>query len=137
MTDALATTRFGDNRPVYRIVPLTWLLLVGAMIAAVLAVKTSLAQMMSWLLTRPEYSHGLIIPFVAVFLVWQRRDQIERMPFNGSSITPSSPRSMGWCSSWAGLALALFGAALSAIGKLSALAQPAQPTGNSRNLPPP
>ena len=106
MTDALASARFGDNRPVYRIVPLTWLLLVGAMIAAVLAVKTGVAQMMSWLLARPEYSYGLIIPFIAAFLVWQRRDQIERMPFNGS---------------WAGFVLALFGAALGAIGKLSAL----------------
>src|SRR5450755_597738 len=106
MNDTLATTRYVDNRPVYRMLLLTWLLLVGAMIAAVLAVKTGLAQMMGWLLTRPEYGHGLIIPFIAVFLVWQCRDQIERMPFNGS---------------WAGLGIVLFGAALGAIGKLSAL----------------
>jgi exosortase D (VPLPA-CTERM-specific) len=106
MTDALAATRFFDTRPVYRIVPVTWLLLIGAMIAAVLAVKTGMSWMLELLLTMPEYSHGLIIPFIAAFLIWQRRDQIERMPFNGS---------------WAGLMLALFGAALGAIGKLSAL----------------
>jgi exosortase D (VPLPA-CTERM-specific) len=106
MTDALATTHFGDNRPVYRIVPLIWLLLASAMIAAVLAVQTGLSQMMGWLLTRPEYSHGVIIPFIAAFLVWQRRDEIERMPFNGS---------------WSGVVMALVGAALGAIGKLSAL----------------
>ncbi|MGO9635088.1 MAG: VPLPA-CTERM-specific exosortase XrtD [Steroidobacteraceae bacterium] len=106
MTDTMATTPLADNRPVYRIVPLTWLLLAVAMIAAVLAVKTGLSQMLEWLLTKPEYSYGLIIPFIAAFLVWQRRDQIERMPFNGS---------------WAGLVLALFGAAMGAIGKLSTL----------------
>src|SRR5450755_439324 len=106
MNDTLATTRYVDNRPVDRMVPLTWLLLVGAMIAAMLAVKTGLSQMLEWLLTMPEYSHGLIIPFIAAFLIWQRRDQIERMPFDGS---------------WAGLGIVLFGAALGAIGKLSAL----------------
>ena len=62
--------------------------------------------MLSSSLGRPEYSHGIIIPFVAAFLVWQRRDQIERIPFTGS---------------WVGLLLALFGAGLGAIGKLSTL----------------
>ena len=106
MTDALVTARLADTRPVFRLTPLAWIALVAALAATVLAVKTGLAQMLGWLLTRPEYSHGMIIPFVAAFLVWQRRDQIERLPFTGS---------------WAGLLLALFGAALGAIGKMSAL----------------
>jgi exosortase D (VPLPA-CTERM-specific) len=106
MTDAFVAARFADTRPVFRLTSVTWILLAGAMIATMLAVKTGLAQMMDWFLTRPEYSHGVIIPLIAAFLVWQRRDQIERMHFNGS---------------WAGLVLALFGAALGAIGKLSAL----------------
>jgi len=106
MTDAWVTARPVETRPVFRLTPLAWVLLAVALAAAVLAVKTGLAQMLGWLLNRPEYSHGVIIPFVAAFLVWQRRDQIERMPFTGS---------------WAGLLLALFGAALGAIGKMSAL----------------
>src|ERR1017187_797984 len=106
MSDALVTARRADARPIFRLTPLAWILLTVALTAAVLGVKTGIAQMLGWLLDRPEYSHGIIIPFIAAFLVWQRRDQIERMPFAGS---------------WAGLAIVLFGAALGAIGKLSAL----------------
>jgi exosortase D (VPLPA-CTERM-specific) len=106
MTDASVAARFDATRPVFRLTPFAWLLLAVALAAAILAVKTGLAQMLAWLLTRPEYSHGVVIPFIAAFLVWQRRDQIERIPFAGS---------------WAGLAVALCGVALGAIGKLSAL----------------
>jgi exosortase D (VPLPA-CTERM-specific) len=106
MTDASAAVHRGDTRPIFRLTSMSWVLLAGAMIAAVLAVKTGLSQMLEWLLTRPEYSHGILIPFIAAFLVWQRRDQIERMPFTGS---------------WAGLGLVLFGVALGVIGKLSTL----------------
>jgi exosortase D (VPLPA-CTERM-specific) len=106
MTDVSATAHLPDARPVFRLTPAAWILMAVALAAAVLAVETGLAQMLRWLILRPEYSHGIIIPFVAAFLVWQRRDQIERMPFTGS---------------WVGLLLALFGAALGAIGKMSAL----------------
>src|ERR1700730_11099778 len=106
MTDALATTRFTDTRPVLHLTPLAWTLLGVALTASALAVKTAVERMANYLLTVPEYGHGLIIPFIAAFLVWQRRDQVERMPFTGS---------------WAGLALTLVGVALGAIGRLSAL----------------
>jgi exosortase D (VPLPA-CTERM-specific) len=106
MTDALVPARLADARPVFRLTPLTWLLFATGLIAAVLAVKTGLVQMLGWLLTRPEYSHGFVIPFVSAFLVWQLRDRTERMPFTGS---------------WAGLSVALIGAGLGAVGKMSAL----------------
>src|SRR6266404_4594015 len=104
MTDESVTAHLADTQPVFRLTPLAWILLAAAL-TAVVAVKSGIAEMLSSFLT-PEYSHGIIIPFVAVFLVWQRRDQIERMPFTGS---------------WAGLLLVLLGAALGALGKLSAL----------------
>jgi exosortase D (VPLPA-CTERM-specific) len=106
MSATTAIRGSGDMRPVFRLPPLAWMLLAAGMAAAVLATNEGIAQMLGWLLTRPEYSYGVIIPFIALFLVWQRRDQIERMPFTGS---------------WAGLLLALFGAALGAVGKLSAV----------------
>src|SRR5882672_401049 len=105
MTDESVTAHLADTRPVFRLTPLGWILLTLALAAAMLAVKSGIAKMLSSFLT-PEYSHGIIIPFVAAFLVWQRRDQIERVPFTGS---------------WAGVLLALFGAALGAVGKMSAL----------------
>ena len=95
-----------DTRPVWRLGPWTWLVLATSLGAAGLAVRDGLAWMLGALLNSPEYSHGLIIPFIAAFLVWQRRDEIERFPFSGS---------------WAGFGLTLFGAALGAIGKLSAV----------------
>jgi exosortase D (VPLPA-CTERM-specific) len=106
MTDAMLAMPVADTRPVFTLTPSTWLLLAAAVAAAALAVKSGVAQMLSWFLTRPEYSHAIIIPFIAAFLIWQHRDAIERMPFTGS---------------WAGLVLALFGAALGVVGKLSAL----------------
>jgi exosortase D (VPLPA-CTERM-specific) len=106
MTNALVGARRTDTRPVFRLTLLAWVLLSVAMVASVLAVKTGLAQMLDWLLTRPEFSHGIIIPFVAAFLVWQRRDQIERMPFRGS---------------WIGLLLALAGAMVGFVGKMATL----------------
>jgi exosortase D (VPLPA-CTERM-specific) len=106
MTDALVAEHGADTRPVFRLTPLAWVLLSVALVASVLPIKTGLGQVLGSLLGRPEYSHAIIIPFVAAFLVWQRRDQIERIPFTGS---------------WVGLLLALFGAELGTIGKLSTL----------------
>jgi exosortase D (VPLPA-CTERM-specific) len=106
MIDASAAVRVDGAPPVFRLPPLAWILLATSIAAAILAVKSGLFLMMNWLLDRPEYSHGIIIPFIAAFLVWQRRDQIERMPFTGS---------------WAGVAVVIFGIALGAVGKMSAL----------------
>jgi exosortase D (VPLPA-CTERM-specific) len=95
-----------DERPVYRIPTVTWVFLVAGFCTAVLYVWDAVAFMANWLWVRPEYSHGLIVPFIAAFLVWQRRDQIERISFTGS---------------WVGTALVVFGAALGAIGKFATI----------------
>src|SRR5262249_37952056 len=49
------------------------------------------------------YSHGLLIPPVAAFLVWQQKDRLERMPFTGS---------------WLGVVLVLLGGVLLMMGQL-------------------
>jgi len=56
--------------------------------------------------TREEYGHGYIIPFIALFLIWQKSDQLEKIKFNGS---------------WLGVALTLFGLFLYYAGELSSL----------------
>ncbi len=43
-----------------------------------------LTRMWGWWIDAPEYSHGLLIPPVAVFLMWQQKDRLERVPFSGS-----------------------------------------------------
>lgn len=37
----------------------------------------------SWL-NRPEYSHGIVIPVLSAYLLYQRRDQLASVPFTGS-----------------------------------------------------
>ena len=56
--------------------------------------------------SREEYSHGYLLPVVAVFLIWQKRTALEKTPFTGS---------------WAGLAIVGFGVVLMVAGKLSTL----------------
>jgi exosortase D (VPLPA-CTERM-specific) len=65
-----------------------------------------LYQMWGWWLNEPEYSHGLLIPPIAAFLVWQQKDRLERVSFGGSA--------------W-GVALVLLGGALLLLGQLATL----------------
>jgi exosortase D (VPLPA-CTERM-specific) len=56
--------------------------------------------------TSPEYSHGLLIPPVAAFLVWQQRDRLEVQDFRGS---------------WWGVAVVLFGGFVLLLGQLGTI----------------
>ena len=55
---------------------------------------------------REEYGHGFIIPFITLFLIWQKKDQLEKIQFNGS---------------WLGLSGVLLGFGLYYAGELSSL----------------
>ncbi len=65
-----------------------------------------LALMWAWWLGSPEYSHCVLIPPVAAFLIWQQKDRLERIPFDGSA--------------W-GVALVLLGGALLVLGQLATI----------------
>src|ERR1700679_1669936 len=56
----------------------------------------------AWMDT-PEYSHAILIPPIAAFLMWQQKDRLERIPFTGS---------------WWGIALILLGGGSLLIGQL-------------------
>jgi exosortase D (VPLPA-CTERM-specific) len=62
--------------------------------------------MWDWWIGVPEYSHGLLIPPVAAFLIWQQKDRLERIPFTGS---------------WAGVALVLLCGGLLMLGQLGTI----------------
>lgn len=51
----------------------------------------------------PEYSHAILIPPISAFLIWQQKDRLEAIPFEGS----------GW-----GVALVLLGGGLLVLGQL-------------------
>lgn len=65
-----------------------------------------LQEMESWWANREEYGHGYIIPFIALFLIWQKSDQLEKIKFNGS---------------WLGVVLIIFALFLYYVGELSSL----------------
>jgi exosortase D (VPLPA-CTERM-specific) len=86
-----------------------WGLLLIAAIVGVLSIWPfwdGLSRMWDWWIDVPEYSHGLLIPPVAAFLIWQQKDRLERIPFAGS---------------WLGVALVLFGGALLMLGQLGTI----------------
>jgi exosortase D (VPLPA-CTERM-specific) len=65
-----------------------------------------LSRMWGWWIDSPEYSHGLLIPPIAAFLIWQQKDRLERVSFSGS---------------WWGVSLVLLGGALLVVGQLGTI----------------
>jgi len=89
--------------PVWR---LSWVLILVAVAVGLLSLWPfwdGLARMWGWWLDSPEYSHGILIPPIALFLIWQRKDHLERVAFTGS---------------WWGVALVLAGGGLLLLGQL-------------------
>jgi exosortase D (VPLPA-CTERM-specific) len=89
--------------PVWR---LSWGLILVAAAIGLLSLWPfwdGLTRMWGWWIDAPEYSHGLLIPPIAAFLMWQQKDRLERIPFTGS---------------WWGLALILLGGGLLVLGQL-------------------
>jgi exosortase D (VPLPA-CTERM-specific) len=80
------------------------------LIAAAIGVLTlwlfwdGLSLMWAWWLGSPEYSHCVLIPPLAAFLIWQQKDRLERIPFDGSV---------------RGVVLVLLGGALLVLGQLA------------------
>jgi exosortase D (VPLPA-CTERM-specific) len=90
----------------YRMPPLAWVLLAVALAGLALAGARALGAAWDTWLELPEYSHGVLVPIVCLFLVWQRQHEFTALPLPGS---------------WWGVALAVAGVALHAAGKLAAL----------------
>jgi len=91
---------------ILRLSPLAWILAAVALAAGYVTFRTGVDLSAGWIWTRPEYSQGLIIPFIAAFLIWQQRDWLERTPFPGA---------------WSGVAVLLFAVVLNGVGHLGGL----------------
>lgn len=81
-----------------------WGLLALAAAALAYAFHPALAYLYHVWTTNEEYSFGILVPFIAAFLLWQRRDRL--------ALTPFAP-------SWSGVALLVFGLALGAAAYLA------------------
>jgi exosortase D (VPLPA-CTERM-specific) len=89
-----------------RITPTGWTVLAFAAVCLALIFREGISYLWQLWGLKEEYSYAYLIPIIAAFLVWQRHDALQRLPFPGS---------------WAGVVITLFGLALFALGELAAL----------------
>ncbi len=86
--------------------PVFWGLLGLSVLLLVFIHYEALSYMVKLWEGREEYGHGFIIPFITLFLIWQKKDQLEKIEFERS---------------WLGVVLVGFGLFLFYAGELSAL----------------
>src|SRR6266446_2408619 len=96
----------GAATQILRLPALAWVLAALGLAAGYVTFRNGVDLWAGWIWTRPEYSQGLVIPFIAAFLVWQQRDWLEMTPFPGA---------------WSGVVVLLFAIALDAVGHLGGL----------------
>lgn len=94
-----------DVEVVWKDTALTLALLLASIGLLIFISFDSLSTMVHTWESREEYSHGYLIPFITAFLIWQRKDLIEKESFSAS---------------WIGVLLAIAGSAIVIIGNISA-----------------
>jgi len=77
-----------------------------ALVAALLLFAQALQQMYEIWNLQPEYSYGILIPLLSLFLIWRDRRQLRGLPLTGS---------------WYGLLLIVPGLALRVVGQFSTM----------------
>lgn len=85
-----------------------WLWTVWGVLLPVLFLpfQEGLTYMYDTWMGKDEYSHAPIIPLISLFLIWQRKDTLEKIQFNGSLV---------------GLMVVIAGAAIYLVGELATL----------------
>ncbi|MFK5950673.1 MAG: VPLPA-CTERM-specific exosortase XrtD [Methylococcales bacterium] len=94
------------NKSVFKESPVLWGMLAIISLLLGFIYFDGLWLMENWWQTREEYGHGYIIPFITLFLIWQKSDKLEKINFNGS---------------WLGVAVTAFGLFFYYAGELSSL----------------
>ena len=95
-----------DNPVVWRFPLSFWISVVVVSATAGVVFYDGLEWMVMTWARKEEYSHGFLIPAITLFLIWQKKDRLERMSSDGS---------------WTGFAVVLMGIAAFILGELSAL----------------
>lgn len=85
---------------------IVWSLALVSVLVCLMAFSGGLLELVRRWSVQEEYSHGFLIPFIAAWLLWTRRDVL--------AVSVGRP-------SWSGLALIFLAAAMQVVGKLSAL----------------
>lgn len=90
----------------YQVPPLLWAIIIVCLMLAIASGFVALTEMERVWGSSEEYGYGYMIPMITLFLIWQRKDKLELMPFTGS---------------WLGVALLVVGILITLIGQLSAI----------------
>lgn len=97
-----------DNKSIKTIwkeTPLVWASIFVALLLLLVIFRDGLTVMVeTW--GMEEYSYAYLLPFIVLFLIWQKKELLEKIPFPGS---------------WPGLTLVFVGVALFFIGNLATL----------------
>jgi len=83
-----------------------WLTFLVAILLLGFIYYDGLSYMVSTWEKQEEYSHGYLIPFITLFFVWQKTNELEKLPFAGS---------------WAGVLILVLGVTLFFLGEVSTL----------------
>ena len=83
-----------------------WALTILSAAAVGLLFRDGLEKIYATWFGAPEYSHGVLIPFITAYLIWQRTDELAQHRFSGS---------------WAGVGCLIVGLLLLGVSELSAI----------------
>ena len=95
-----------DKLTVWKESKVIWALWVAILTLLIFFFYDALAYMANLWESQEEYGHGFLIPVLAVFFIWQQKDRLERIEFQGS---------------WKGLAIVVPGLLLCFMGELATL----------------
>jgi exosortase D (VPLPA-CTERM-specific) len=100
----MSSVPFPSPPAVFRGSLLTWAAfgLAAALLYAVF--RPGIEHLLATWTTREEYSYGPMIPLIVAFLVWQRKDRLERLPADGA---------------WTGAAFVALGVLARVVGEMS------------------
>ena len=91
---------------IWKETPLIWAGVILVSLFLGLLFKDSLASMVDIWINMEEYGHGFLLPVISAFLIWQKKDVLERLEFNGS---------------WYGVLIVVIGQLLFILGDISEL----------------
>ncbi len=108
----MSTPLTADPTPfVWKTSPALWTMIALSVLAAIGAFFPALRFMVATWDQVPEFGYGYFIPFVSIYLIWQRSDRLRLRDCHGS---------------WGGLWLVLGGLLLGLVGALSAIRMASQ-----------
>ncbi|MGD8569872.1 MAG: VPLPA-CTERM-specific exosortase XrtD [Gammaproteobacteria bacterium] len=91
---------------IWKQTPWMWSILVVSFLLMVAIFNEGLMNLVAVWGSREEYSYGYLVPFVVAFLIWQKKEDLQRIKFEGS---------------WSGVVVVIAGLLLYMLGELSAL----------------